>query len=187
MVDTLITISRAEITRQINDAIAGLDVAEDELDRAIYQATIEYMEQFKADAVERAPIGVGGGGETTSHSPGGLRASAVVDGPHEVADGWEAFVGFNKEYAAMRDLGGTIKPRIAKALFIPLRRGAVPGDPDLVLGEDFILVPGPTTRKQFVTQEGTAYLSGLMPEKADAAPSEIGRRVIDLFKAGDAA
>lgn len=171
----LISIDEQLLNASIRKAIKGLDLTEKVILDARDRALALWSEQILGEAVERAPVGVGAGGESTSASPGSLRMSGTVDGPNPLADGIEFLIGFDKPYAAMRDKGGTIRPRTAKALFIPLRQGVRPGEPGLKQGVDFILVPGPMTNKQFVTQTGNEYLSGLLPIKAASAPRDIGR------------
>jgi len=47
-------------------------------------------------------------------------------------------VGSNLKYARIHELGGEIRPKKAKALFIPLRANVLPRQAGLVYGKDFI-------------------------------------------------
>lgn len=179
--DLLFSVDARALRRSLQAASRRLGATEDELFKAINQTIVKYAENTLEEAQERAPVGTGGGGKLKSAAPGALRASGTTDGPHEIGDGIEVFVGFNIEYSRIQDLGGDILPVRGEFLFIPLRAGVRPlkkGDPRRATqkrGVDFALA-----RK--VTLPGSQYLTGLMPERAAKATEAIGTKTIELLK-----
>lgn len=168
--DLLFSVDASALRRSVQAGARRLGATEKALTAAINQAIILYVEDFLSEAQQRAPV-----------KTGALRAAGTIDGPHEIGDGIEVFLGFNEEYARIQDLGGDIRPVRAKALFIPLREGVRPlkkGDPRRAtqkFGVDFVLA-------QKVTLKGSQYLTGLMPERAAKAPEAIGSVTIDLLR-----
>lgn len=132
---------------------------------AIYRAIVEYAQKFIAKAQNRAPVG-----------EGMLRGSATVV-PTTDATGETVGVvaGFNIVYAHMRDVGGVIRPVRAKALFIPLRKGARPGDKSLKWGVDFVLA-------QVVVQKGNLYFSLTVDEAKQEYPLWVSLRFQEIVK-----
>lgn len=141
---------------------------------AVTQATVQYAEHFLSEAQKRAPAG-----------EGPLRASATVIDPLDQGDTILVRAGFNLIYAAYQDQGtkglpgGVLKPVRAKALFIPLRKGVRPGDPDLVRGVDFVLA-------KEVRYKGTGYFTLTLEEMKPLAAQAIGEQVLAILKGGAA-
>jgi hypothetical protein len=150
--------------------LEGLD---ESIERALRQAMVEYMNDVQADAQQKAPIG----------DTGDLRASATTTDPIEEGNGVVVFTAFNLVYAALRDQGtkglpgGVIRPVRAKRLFIPLRKGVRPGDPNLIRGVDFVLA-------KEVRQQGNGYLTATFNERKVNAAQLIGQRIFELVRAG---
>ena len=141
--------------------------------RAAAQAMLEFTLDTLSIAQERTPI-----------REGRLRESAEIGDVFLSPDFFSIQGGFNLVYAAAQDLGAIIRPVTARALFIPLIDGATPGDPTLKLGVDFMLVPGPTTKKDFVEIPGNLYLTGIMPERNAILTQAVGRRTFEIMAAG---
>jgi hypothetical protein len=164
MADNFIEVDRRELDRSIAAATKGLNVLEEEVEYAIEAAMLEFSNDMLSEARQRAPI-----------RDGFLRQSGAVDGPTRTPDTIRFDIGFNIEYARIQDLGGDIFPDKAKMLFIPLRPGVRPGEPDLEFGEDFVL-----TRK--VTLKGNRYLTGIIPERASSAARIVGTRAAAIIR-----
>ncbi len=177
--DLLFSVDAALMRRTLAKGLRDLKVTEKETIEAANEAWVKYAEDTLAEGTERAPVGKQAGTKTSTG--GSLRASGSVDGPHDVAGGIEIFVGFDKVYARIQDLGGTIVPVRAKRLFIPLRPGVQPlqkGDPrrkDQKQGVDFVLAKS-------VTLPGSRYLTGLMPERTDNAPQAVGTATVAILR-----
>lgn len=132
---------------------------------ALMEATIKYAWDMVGTAEQRAPVG----------TTGNLRASKNV--LTEYADGGKTLIataGFFIKYARIRDQGGTIKAFRAKSLFIPLRRGVLPGQPGLKYQVDFTL-------KKQVTQRGNRYFSSTVEEYRRGAANRIGAAVVKIL------
>jgi len=73
----------------------------------------------------------GKGGGSLLVQEGGLRDSVTS----EVADSWSVIVGATKVYAAIHQLGGEIRPKAKKALYVPgygkLQKVSIPARPYL--------------------------------------------------------
>ncbi|MCJ2530691.1 MAG: HK97 gp10 family phage protein [Candidatus Thermoplasmatota archaeon] len=164
----MIELDMRALDRQLRRLDKNLDRASKRGEAALTQALVEYGEDTLAEARQRAP-----------HKHGALRGAGVVDGPHTTKDGKEVIVGFNIEYAAIQDVGGDVVPKRAKALFVPLRDGVVPGDPDLEFGVDFVL-------SQKVHIPGNAYLTGILQDRKAKMARALGRRMFDLMRRGRA-
>ena len=164
MAGEMLELDTKALDRELHKLDRKLDRTSRRGEEAGGQAMVEYGEDTLADAAQRAP-----------HKTGDLRASGVVDGPHLTEDGSEVIIAFNKEYAAIQDVGGTVRAKAAGALFIPLREGATPGDPSLVLGVDFWLQPS-------VVIPGNRYLTGILEDRTKKMPRAIGRRMFQLMQ-----
>jgi hypothetical protein len=159
---------RADIrkTNNILNAIPG------EVDAAIKIALAEFAEDMLAEAVQKAPV-----------DEGFLRQSGTVSDPLEEGDGVVVFVSFNIVYGALRDQGtkglpgGVIRPVRAQKLFIPLRKGVVPGQPGLERNVDFVLADS-------VRQEGNKYLTATFDNRKATAGQLIGQRYFEIMSAG---
>ncbi len=179
--DLLFSIDTRALRRSLAKGLRDLKVTEKETIEAANEAWVKYAESTLEEAQERAPVGTGGGGKLKSAPPGDLRASGDVDGPHDIGNGIEVFIGFRKVYARIQDLGGTIVPVRAKRLFNPLREGVQPlkkGDPrrkDQKQGFDFALAKS-------VTLPGSRYLTGLMPERAANAAPAVGMATVAILR-----
>jgi len=160
---------RADL-KKVGVVLDGLD---ESIDRAMKQAMVEYMNDVQADAQQKAPIG----------DTGDLRASATTTDALQEGNGVVVFTAFNIVYAALRDQGtkglpgGVIRPVRAKRLFIPLRKGIRPGQPNLIRGLDFILA-------KEVRQSGNGYLTATFNERKVSAGQLIGQRIFELVRAG---
>ena len=161
----------AKFDVSLKQVIGNLKIIEDRAERAITQAVVEFSEHFLSEAQKRAPV-----------ESGALRAAATVEGPSVEDDIIVARIGFNLIYAAMRDQGtkglpgGVLRPVRAKALFIPLRKGARPGDPTLKWGVDFVLA-------KEVKQKGNGFFTLTFEEMKAVANKQIGERVTALLEA----
>lgn len=153
------------------DGIEGAGrLAEEAFDRALAQVA----EDILGDMQDAALAG-----------KGDLRGAATTVGPSKDGLDTVILIGFNLIYAAIRDQGGDIYPDKARALFIPLREGAMPGDPGLKMGEDFITVPGPMTRKNHVHQTGNGYVTLTFERRKGAVGLEVGK-LMNAFLVGGA-
>ena len=163
--DDVFSIDIAAFNKSIRQVRKNLKMLEWAFKLAVYQAIKEYAEKFIAKAQARAPAG-----------EGNLRGSATVV-PTTDATGETVGVvaGFNIVYAHMRDVGGTIKPVRAKALFIPLRKGARPGDKTLKWGVDFVLA-------KVVVQKGNLYFSLTVDEAKVEYPLWVSLRFQEIVK-----
>ena len=164
MAGEMLELDMRALDRELQKLDRKLDRTSRRGEEAGAQAMREYGEDTLAEAAQRTP-----------HKSGDLRGSGVVDGPHLTADGSEVIVSFNKVYAAIQDVGGTVRAKSAGALFIPLREGATPGDPSLVMGVDFWL-------QQSVVIKGNRYLTGILDDRTKNMPRAIGRRMFQLMK-----
>lgn len=135
----------------------GIRSAGARAEEALKRGMTDYAEDMLAEAIDRAPVG-----------SGELRGSGTTVGPEQDGTEISVYIGFNKVYARMRDLGGIIRPVRAKALFIPIREGVRPGQPGLVWGEDFVLT-------QLVQQKGNKYLTGTLERRKGTAAATIAR------------
>lgn len=173
MAKPFITIDVGRMRADLRKAGKVLDGLDESIDRALKQAMVEYMNDVQADAQQKAPIG----------DTGDLRASATTTDPILEGDGVVVYTAFNMVYAALRDQGtkglpgGVIRPVRAKRLFIPLRKGVRPGDPNLIRGVDFVLA-------KEVRQEGNGYLTATFNERKVNAGQLIGQRIFELVRAG---
>lgn len=146
--------------RSIRTSVEGVEKARKVYEAAAQTAVVQYAEHIVGIAGQRAPIG----------KSGELRASGTTQGPEIVADGFVVWAAFNIVYARMRDVGGTIYPVRAQALFIPLKDGVRPGQDGLKWGEDFVLA-------KKVVQVGNRYWSGTLDENLPMATALIGKNV----------
>ncbi len=169
--DLLFSIDTRALRRSVAKGIRDLKVTEKETMEAMNEAVVKYAEDTLSEAAQRAPSG-----------NGALVSSATIDGPHQISDGIEVFVGFNLVYARIQDLGGTIRPVRAKALFIPLRKGVRPirekDDPrrkTQKFGVDFVFA-------QKAVIKGNRYLTGLMPERAANAAPAVGMATVAILR-----
>lgn len=168
--DLLFSVDARALKRSLQKAARRLKATEKDLKGAMDSAVVKYAEDTLAEATQRTPV-----------KEGALRAAGAVDGPHDISGGIEVFIGFDKVYARIQDLGGTIVPVRAKRLFIPLREGVQPlkkGDPrrkDQKQGIDFVLA-------KRATLPGSRYLTGLMPERAANATREVGTAAIRILQ-----
>ncbi len=150
------------IGREVARLDKSLDLAGRDFERGAELALVQYAEDTLSEAQMRAP-----------HKTGLLRGSASVD--VEKRDGQTTvWMSFNTPYSHIQDEGGEIRPVRADALFIPLRDGVVPGDPNLEFGTDFVLA-------KKVTIKGNQYLTGLIPERSRAMPKAVGRRAFQIM------
>jgi hypothetical protein len=152
------------LDRELRRLDKNLDRTSRRGEAALTQAMMEYGEDTLAEATQRAP-----------HDEGALRASGLVDGPHNTTEGKEVIIAFNKEYAAIQDVGGIVRAKRAKALFIPLRKGATPGDPSLIMGEDFWLQPS-------VEIKGNKYLTGIIEDRTRKMAPALAKRMFGLMR-----
>lgn len=173
MVQEFITVDDKALRANLQAAERNLRKFGEQFARATSQAMIEQMEDWVSQGALAAPV-----------EEGTLRASGTTTGPTRQGDEVVVTGGFNVAHATIRDQGGVIKPVRAKALFIPLRKGARPGDKSLKLGVDFMLIPGPTTNKTEVRQRGTHYFSGVIEKEKARAAANIARRAAELMKSG---
>jgi hypothetical protein len=158
-----VEIDTSRLNSDIRSANAALEAAGENAVEKFRLSMLQVADDVLAEAQEKAP-----------HGDGALAGSGqVVD----ASKGEEVLilVGFNIIYAHIRDQGGVIRPVKAKALFIPLTKGAKPGMPGLVLGVDFQLVPGPMTHKTEVRQEGTRYLTATFEARQGTFGLEVGK------------
>lgn len=163
--EKLIAIDLATFGKTLSGAARYLTSARAILEEAAGLATAQFGEFLLGEAGEKAPV-----------DRGGLRESHMLEGPVREGDLWIVFAAYNIVYARMRDIGGEIKPVRAKALFIPLREGARPGDPTLVWGVDFVLA-------KKVKQTGNRYWSATLDEFVPDANTLIGKRAIAIAEA----
>lgn len=105
--------------------IAGLDALARRVNDAVEAIVRDAAHLFQEQAMVNAPVGVAG---NSTNTPGDLRRSIHVDGPHGGDGTYSAKVGptvvtanpgpggtiFN--YGRQREFGGTIYPRVSKAL-----------------------------------------------------------------------
>lgn len=133
---------------------------------------------------------------------GALRASGTVGDVRATATALENSFGFNKDYAAQRDLGGPVRPKKGRMLAIPLepiltargvpRFSSPREEPDLQLvvlaGKVFLVKKvmrrGQWARTDFhwllvprVDQEGSGYFSKTVKANAPRANQVIGEAV----------
>lgn len=173
MAKPFITIDGNRIRADLKKVGAVLNGLDESIGRATKQAMVEFMNDVQADAQQKAPIG-----ET-----GDLRASATTTDPLPEGEAFVVFTVFNIIYAALRDQGtkglpgGVIRPVRARRLFIPLKKGVRPGQPNLVMGQDFILA-------KEVRQKGNGYLTATFNERKINAGQLIGQRIFELVRAG---
>ena len=170
MVAPFISINLGKFRTSLEGVRRRLQVTGERAILALRQALFEVANDMIAEAQQKAPVG-----------EGRLRESATVEEPVLEGTLISVVAGFNVVYARIRDQGGIIRPVRAKALFIPLKRGVRPGQPGLVLGEDFQLVPGPMTRKDHVEQKGTGYLTTTVAARVPTLADVIGQRVIAIM------
>ena len=78
-------------------------------------------------------------------------------------------------YARIHEFGGVIRPKKAKALFVPLRRGVVAGMPGLVHGVDFVLAKKVTIPQRSYLRKA---LDENRPKILEAVGTELARRLI---------
>lgn len=182
--DLLFSIDGRALRKSLQATARRFDATQKQLMRAIDIAVVKYAEDTLREAQERAPVGKSAGRDSSGKftaKGGGLRASGTIDGPNQIGDGIEVLIGFDKVYARIQDLGGTIFPVRAKRLFVPLREGVhplKPGDPrrkDQKSGVDFVLA-------RSVTLPGSRYLTGLLPERTARAPEAISTTVIEILR-----
>lgn len=177
-----ISIDVGALNTSIRASVKGIKGALDVYRESVGLALAQYAEFFLSKSGPK----IRSSGRRGSGSAAPLRDSGVVFGPDETADGVSVTVGYNKVYATIRDQGGIIRPVRAKSLFIPLRPGVRPskgGDKTFKLGIDFVLVPGPTTRKTFIKQVGNRYFTSTVEELAPQAEEAVGKRINQLMKA----
>jgi hypothetical protein len=158
-----VSIDTSRLNSDIQATIAGLEAAGESVQERFKQSMLQVAEDILSQAQEKAP-----------HGDGTLAGSGtVVDAG--VGEEVLILVGFNLVYAHIRDQGGVIRPVKAKALFIPITKGARPGMPGLKLGVDFQLVPGPMTHKTEVRQEGNRYLTATFEHRQGTFGLDVGK------------
>jgi hypothetical protein len=163
--DNIFTIDVSAFRKSIGLVRKNLKMFEWAFKLAIYQAIKEYAEKFLAKAQNRAPAG-----------EGNLRGSATVIPESDVSGETVGMTaGFNIVYAHIRDVGGEIRPVRAKALFIPLRKGARPGDKSLKWGVDFVLA-------KLAVQKGNLYFSLTVDEAKGEYPLWVSLRFQEIVK-----
>lgn len=164
----------ASLRKSLNVVRDRVQVFEARYKEAVTQSTVQYAEHFLSEAQKRAPI-----------DEGTLRGSSTVLEPLNQGDTLLVQAGFNLIYAAYQDQGtkglpgGVLRPVRAKALFIPLRKGVRPGDPNLVRGVDFVLA-------KEVRYKGTGYFTLTLSEMKPLAAQAISERVLAILKGGGA-
>lgn len=98
----------------VDATIAGLDALASRLRDTTRQVTADAAHLIQAQSMGFAPVGVAG---NSTNTPGDLRRSILVDGPHQVSDdSWLAHVGPTTVYGRQRELGGDIYPQRARVL-----------------------------------------------------------------------
>jgi hypothetical protein len=147
------------LRQSVRTVVRNLEHAQQLHEDAAKESVVQFAEHLIGEAGQRAPLG-----------DGGLRESATTQGPEIVAEGFVVWAAFNIVYARIRDVGGTIVPVKAKALFIPLRKGVRPGQPGLEWGKDFVLA-------KKAVQKGNRYWSATLDENVPRAAELIGKRV----------
>jgi hypothetical protein len=167
-----------ELVVRSQPVIDELSAASQQLQQQRRAALLRAALIVEREAKKRAP-----------HDTGRLRSSIS----HDVRD-HEAVVGTNVIYARQREFGGTIVPKQAKALTIPVakeaKRRRAEDFPDLFLvkrpGKDAVLAlkSGKSLKvmfvlKQAVTQKGSLYLHGALEATKDDV-----RKVFESFVRG---
>ncbi|HLF92748.1 MAG TPA: hypothetical protein VJB14_04760 [Planctomycetota bacterium] len=199
MAKPFVTMDARRASIDARAVVGNLKKLEERYLAAVPVALSRFGEFLGRQAARRAPVGIRKGGG------GGLRESLTVTEPRLVAGNViRVEVGFNKPYAAIRDQGGTIKPVRAKALFIPLKPGARPGDPDTFLvprpGKPPLVAKGRKRRGKKlgieahleivavlvkeVTQKGNGYLTNTFQELAPRAGELVSEEVRKIMAAG---
>jgi hypothetical protein len=188
---------------------AGVDQAKGRLREAgqvTLKAATRGMVLFAEDLVSQAQENL----ENQTRS-GDLKASGTVGDVQATNDGLELPFGFNKEYGAQVDQGGTIKPKKGRMLAIPLgpiltgrgvpRYKSPREEPDLQLvvlaGKVFLVkkVARKSGERRFadfhwllvpeVNQKGSGYFSRVVTQNAPKATEVVGREIQkDLNAAG---
>ncbi len=166
----ILKLQRDVFTGSQKKVIAKLRLSRRQVSRAVGDAYFVYAIGIVTLAKERAPV------ET-----GELVSSAFVDAPEVKGPIIIIKAGFKAVHSRMRDVGtsflpgGVLRPIRAEALFIPLREGALPNDPNLKFGIDFVLA------KQ-VRQEGTRYWSATLEEQLPQMSRIVGRTAFGILK-----
>lgn len=94
--------------------IAGLTVLQDQFQDANKQIVADAASIIQGRAQKLAPVGVTG---NSTDPPGTLRRSIITEGPYPIdANVYQAQVGPTTKYGRQRELGGSIRPKSAKAL-----------------------------------------------------------------------
>lgn len=167
MVKPFITIDANRVQADISKVKKTLTGLTRGVVEALDLAMFQYGEDILDEATQKAPIG----------QTGDLRASGDVVSAEEGQATRVVYVVFNIIYARIRDQGGTIRPVRAKRLFIPLRDGVRPGQPNIKFGVDFVLA-------KEVTQKGNGYLTATFDARKVNAEQMIGKRVFEILAAG---
>lgn len=173
MARPFIEINGKRIRTDITKIQKVLNASVQEMQAALQTATENFGEFILSRSLPKTP-----------KDTGALRASAGVTDGELTADGVVVFVFYNIVYAKIRDQGGIIRPfppgrpgRSGKGkgkLFIPLRKGVVPGQPGLVFGKDFVLAAE-------AKQKGNQYLSGTLQQVQPQASQLIGQEVFRIL------
>lgn len=163
MVKPFVEFDLGKLKATTAEAVKALDNAGEKQVESFKQAMGEYSEDILAEAMQKAPV------ET-----GGLKGAGTVVGPEIEGDAIVYYVAFNKVYARIQDLGGEIKPKRARALFIPLVPGVRPGQKGLIEGIDFVLA-------KRVVLKGNRYLTGTVQGRVPTAAEMIGKRATQLM------
>ena len=171
MVKPFVEFDLGKLKATTAEAVKALDNAGEKQIESFRQAMGEYSEDILAEAMQKAPMGKSG----FSTSPGELKGSGTVVGPEIEGDAIVYYVAFNKVYARIQDLGGEIKPKRARALFIPLVPGVRPGQKGLIEGIDFVLA-------KRVVLKGNRYLTGTVTGRIPTAAEMIGKRATQLME-----
>lgn len=176
----VISLNVSRLKKDIRKVNGNLEKVKRLIPQALGLAMAQYMEHVVSLAQAKAPVG----------NSGDLRGSNFVTEPTVEGGTVSIDGGFNIKYARMRDRGGIIRPVRAKALFIPLRPGAVPvrgkaaqKASGQVLGRDFQLVPGPLTRKRVVRQKGNRFWTSTLEETIPEAPKRVGDQAMNIIRA----
>ena len=159
------------LVNSIKETRKGFSITAALVREAMGKGMAMVMEELGEDAKAHAP-----------HRDGGLNNRWQTN--VEMNDNGNLLIGtcgFNIVYANVRDIGtahlpgGQIRPVRAKALFIPLRKGARPGDKSLVRGVDFVLSGG-------VTQKGNRFWTNAKRRAERSASSKFAKALAGLLK-----
>ncbi|MCE5281964.1 MAG: hypothetical protein LLG93_07660 [Deltaproteobacteria bacterium] len=181
-----ITIDDKAVSVGIHATMAAIEKQGAVAVAAVRYALAQFADKIAMESGPKVPVGLSRG------SGSGLRGSWAATDPVMESDGTMTVVcGYNTVYAAMRDQGGTIRPVRAKALFVPIKPGARPGDPNTFLIPRVGKPPLVCTRSsgkrsvnipevvavlvKSVKQKGTFYFTSTVEALRPQAPEMIGR------------